>query len=67
VLDRALEAQLETELSFRRAERSAERLRERAQRAARRRFWLAVVVLLALLAGFAYLVHGVLTSLLGLG
>jgi ferric-dicitrate binding protein FerR (iron transport regulator) len=55
-LDLSLEAELQTELSLRRAERIAERSRQRALRAARRRFVLAMLVLVGLVAGLAYLI-----------
>ena len=64
-IDRTHEAQLQTELEFRRAERSATRARERAERHARRRFVLAVLVLIALLAGVVYLLVDGVNSLFG--
>ncbi len=65
VIDRTHEAQLQTELEFRRAERSATRARERAERHARRRFVLAVLVLVALLVGVAYLLLDGVNHLFG--
>jgi hypothetical protein len=63
--DLQLEAQLETELALRRAERLAGSARIRAQKAARRRFLVATLFLIALVAGVGYLVWLAFQELFG--
>jgi uncharacterized membrane protein YdbT with pleckstrin-like domain len=63
--DLQLEAQLQTELALRRAERLAGSTRSRAQRQARRRFLVATLFLVALVAGVGYLVWLAFKELFG--
>jgi len=63
--DLQLEAQLQTELALRRAERRAGTTRTRAQKQARRRFLVATLFLVALVAGVAYLVWLAFVQLFG--
>lgn len=63
--DHEFEAQLQVELALRRAERGADTTRKRAQRAARRRFTVAVLVLLAAVGGIGWLIWTSFQQLFG--